>query len=60
MTNNLPFFGLKFRRGIPGNQEECSHWMHVAQSYRGKKGNSSMKQLQRMAEKSQKVSDRIT
>lgn len=36
MVDNSPFFGLKFRWGIPGNQEEGSHRVHVTQGYRNK------------------------
>ncbi len=35
-VGNLPFFRFKFWRGIPGNQEEGSHWVHVTQGYRNK------------------------
>lgn len=31
MADNSPFLRFKFWRGIPGDQEEGSHWVHVAQ-----------------------------
>lgn len=37
MIVNSPFFGLKFWWRIPGNQEEGSHRVHVAQGYRNKR-----------------------